>query len=354
MNKRSLLARGQLVAQVLNGCWRQTSAPVTIAADELESLTPLLSRANLSALGWWRIRDTELAAVRGSELLREGFRFQTLQSILRREKIELVHQVLAENNLEAILVKGLAAARFYAQPNLRPLGDIDLLVRPADYQRARLALKGERLRSCWIDLHYELKELDDRSTEDLFARSQTFKLGAQIVRSLGPEDHLEMLTIHFLKHAGWWPVWLCDVAALLDSITDGFDWDLCIGTSGRRSSWRLTTIALAAVLLEANLNAVPFRLRIKTMPRWLRENVLQQWSRLLEPAHLPVQPRPLMAQSWSSPRKFLREVRERWPDPVTATFALRGSMNGLPRLPYQMAAFTAQTIQYLAGAKTNH
>jgi hypothetical protein len=101
------------------------------------------------------------------------------------------------------------------------------------------------------------------------------------------------------------------------------------------------------VLLEARLNAVPGELRITTVPQWLRENVLQQWSRLLDPAHLPVQPRPLMAQSWSSPRKFLHEVRERWPDPVTATFALRGSMNSLPRLPYQLAAFAGLAIKYV-------
>jgi hypothetical protein len=108
-------------------------------------------------------------------------------------------------------------------------------------------------------------------------------------------------------------------------------------------------MALAARLLGASLDAVPAE-RIEKVPQWLSENVLQQWGRLLDPQHLPVQPRPLIAQSWSSPRKFLREVRERWPDPVTATFALRGSMNGFPRLPYQMAAFATQTIKYLLPA----
>ena len=42
-----------------------------------------------------------------------------------------------------------------------------------------------------------------------------------------------------------------------------------------------------------------------------------------------------------------QEIRERWPDPIVATFNLRGQLNNFPRLPYQFGAFATQAVAYL-------
>src|SRR2546427_7381047 len=63
--------------------------------------------------------------------------------------------------------------------------------------------------------------------------------------------------------------------------------------------------------------------------------------------HLPIQPRPLMANSLRSAKTLLKEVRERWPDPIVATFNLEGRVNNFPRLPYQVVAFFSQATRYL-------
>jgi hypothetical protein len=43
---------------------------------------------------------------------------------------------------------------------------------------------------------------------------------------------------------------------------------------------------------------------------------------------------------------LVSEIIERWPDPVTATYNIRGAINNLPRWPYQVAAFVAAAGHY--------
>src|SRR6266404_5619841 len=47
----------------------------------------------------------------------------------------------------------------------------------------------------WVDLHSQLSELRDRSTEELLARSGTANLRETRVRVLCPEDNLALLAI---------------------------------------------------------------------------------------------------------------------------------------------------------------
>jgi hypothetical protein len=74
---------------------------------------------------------------------------------------------------------------------------------------------------------------------------------------------------------------------------------------------------------------------------------LKQWGNLFTSDHLPVEPRPLFADSFRNPKTLLKEICERWPDPIVATFNLSGHINNLPRLPYQLGAFAAGAGRYL-------
>ena len=49
--------------------------------------------------------------------------------------------VLAENQIECVIIKGAAAAIYYPQPSLRAMGDIDFLVKREDYERAARVLE---------------------------------------------------------------------------------------------------------------------------------------------------------------------------------------------------------------------
>jgi hypothetical protein len=167
------------------------------------------------------------------------------------------------------------------------------------------------------------------------------------IRVLSDEDHLALMAIHLLKHGAWRPLWLCDIGAAMESLPAGFDWDRCLGTNKKRANWVACAIGLANRLLGADIGAMPFERRPKDLPAWLLSNILIQWSRLFPADHLPITPPPLMLNNLGSPRALLDGMRQRWPDPVTATFNLRGRFDDFPRLPYQVGDFLLKAGRFL-------
>jgi hypothetical protein len=136
---------------------------------------------------------------------------------------------------------------------------------------------------------------------------------------------------------------------MIDTMTEDFDWSLCLGVRRRQQNWILSVIELARVLLGASISTVRLPEHKLRLPAWAHESVLKQWSNLYPSDHLPIQALPLMADNLRSPRALLRAIRQRWPDPITATFNLKGKVNWFPRLPYQLAAFTWQAGQFVIG-----
>jgi hypothetical protein len=337
--------RGQLVADFLAGSWRNEQAPVEIRYPEFEALTALLYNSGAVGLGWWRIRESDLRTTSHGELLHQGYRLQALQSAINEQRITTAFRILRDAGIEPILIKGWSIARLYPHPTLRAYGDIDLLVRPAEFRTARELLNQEG--AWWVDLHSELSELADRLISELFARSRNLDVNETKVRVLCPEDNLALLAIHLFKHGAWRPSWLCDIGALIESLPAEFDWNLSVGSNKRRASWITSAILLAHELLGANIDEVPVKVGHTRVPEWLTDAVLKQWSTLWHRDHLPIQPRPLMANSLRRAKTLLREVRERWPDPIVATFNLEGRVNNLPRLPYQLVAFIGQAPRFV-------
>jgi hypothetical protein len=339
--------QGQLVADFLAGCWRAKQGPLHNSLGGLELITTLLYNSGGTGLAWWRIQESDLKASPWGELLHQGYRLQALQTPINEERIVTAYRLLRDAGVEPILIKGWSAARFYPHRTLRPYGDIDLVVRSPEYSAALEVLKRDEAGTWWIDLHQRLLELDDRSPDGLFERSQLFTLKDIQIRVLSDEDQLALLAIHLFKHGAWRPTWLCDIAAMVETLPAGFDGNICFGSNRRRATWIASAIALAHQLLGANVDRVPSRSEAKPLPEWLIDAVLKQWGNLFRSDHLPVQPRPLFAYSLRHPRTVLTEIRERWPDPIVATFNLSGQLNNLPRLPYQLGAFAAGAGRYL-------
>jgi hypothetical protein len=339
-------SRGKLLAAILAGSWRESAVSLEISEAQLDIATPLIDGSGAGPLGWWRIRQCELRQSPSGEVLHQAFRLAALQAKIHQAKIQKVFRLLRAVGVEPILFKGWSIARFYPTPALRPSGDIDLLVSAGDYGKAKSVAESDEARDCWLDLHTRISELDDRSVEDLFLRSELVSCGDEQVRVLAAEDHFALLAIHLLKHGAWRPLWLCDIGVLLESLDDDFDWGLCLGSNRRRQNWILSVIGLARVLLSAAVDSRRIQ-KEKKLPGWLVDSVLNQWSNLYPGDHLPIQALPLMANNLRSPRALIKGILERWPDPVTATFNLKSTINRFPRLPYQLAAFTFQAGQFL-------
>ena len=179
--------------------------------------------------------------------------------------------------------------------------------------------------------------------EEVFARSRVLEVGGAGVRVPCAEDHFRLVCLHMLKHGAWRPLWLCDVAAELENRPADFDWGYCLG-SGRLSDRVACAAGLAHALLGAGLSGTPFEARGARLPRWLAPAVLARWERPHAREH---EARPRMISTLRSPSAALRSLRQRWPDPVTATVNCRAPFNGLPRWPLQLAGFAAHSARFL-------
>ena len=353
MRRKVDIRKGRLVAAVLEGVWRDTGySRLEVTERELDEVTPLLCSSGSAALAWYRIRNTHLQNSSSAEVLHQSFRLQSLQTAIHEEKVEKVFRLLRAASVEAILAKGWAAAGFYSNRDLRPCGDIDICVRPADFQVAHQVLNSPEASDCWVDLHEHFFEIGERSVDDLFARSTTVSLGQEQIRILSLEDHLAFLCIHLLKHGAWRPLWLCDIAAAVESLPATFDWQVFIGNNPRRASWIAAALGLAHRLLGARIEHLPLEETQTEVPEWMAEAVLLHWATLFPADHLPVRPPPLMVNNLSSGRKIVKGVIERWPDPITATFNMGGEFNNFPRWPYQVADFFRMTTRYLRDLPT--
>lgn len=329
-------SRGNLVAAILAGAWRQPAPLLELSQNELDQVTPLLYQSGAAGLGWWRIAQTDLKSSASGDLLHQAFRLQTLHASINAGKIRKVFGLLRSANIEPIVFKGWSVARFYPQPGLRAYGDIDLLVHPRQLAATKAALKAPEARDCWVDLHDRLSELEDRKIDDLFARSQLVDLDGEQVRVLALEDHLGLLAIHLLKHGAWRPLWLCDLGVILDSLPDDFDWRLCLGKDKLHTNWITSAIGLAQLLLDARVKDPAIAEQASHIPVWLGRSVLKQWEDPLNTRQEPMNHLAPMSTYLSRPKGVLRDLANRWPNPILATISVKGRFNRIPRLPYQL------------------
>ena len=329
-------SRGNLVSAILAGSWREPASPLQLSQTELDEVTPLLYQSGGAGLGWWRVSHTEMESSPSAELLHQAFRLQTLHASINATKIKKVFALLRSANIEPIVFKGWSVARFYPQPGLRAYGDIDILVHPRQVAATRDILQAPEARDCWVDLHDRLDELADRKIDDLFARSELVNLEEENIRVLRLEDHLGLLAIHLLKHGAWRPLWLCDLGVILDSLPHDFDWNLCLGKDKVRTNWITSAIGLAQLLLDARVEESAIAERTSRIPAWLVRGVLKQWEKPSATRQEPMNHLAPMSHYFRRPKGVLRDLANRWPNPILATISVKGRFNRIPRLPYQL------------------
>ncbi len=337
--------RGKLVASALAGSWRVSPPPPppSLSPAALNAVTPLLLRTGAASLGWWRVRSSELSTSAAAHELQQAYRMYTLQAGRQERKIVRAITLLRSAGVEPLLVKGWAVARLYAERGLRPYGDIDLCVRPEQYASAVDALAAPAAETVVVDLHKGLAQLHRPSLDDVYERSQLIPLGDVDVRILGTEDHLRYMCIHMLQHGAYRALWLCDIAVVLESLPEDFDWEYLLRGDRRPADWVASTVCLAHQLLGARLDGIPVAERARHLPRWLLPSVLRQWS----VGEHYMDSVPSMAYALRHPTQLLKALRLRWPNPIQATVRVGGPFNELPRLPFQLAECVSRTTYFI-------
>jgi hypothetical protein len=335
---------GFLIALVLKRSWRRQSEAPGLSPAALAEITPRLLQTGAGALAWWRVRGTELTETAAGQQLRQAHRQHALWAALHERAVSQTMALLEAAGVEPLLAKGWAVARLYPEPGLRPYGDVDLCVRPAQYALAQRAVRG------LADLHAGLGRkrdgqafalLDDRTLDALYERSQRVRLGEVEACVLGPEDHLRLLCLHMLVHGVCRPLWLCDIGAALESRPAEFDWHWFLSGDPRRTEWALCALGLAHQLLGARLEDTPVAERAQSLPRWLVPTVVRQWRQGFVP-RIP------LTHFLRHPAGAWDELCRHWPNEIEATVNVRGPFNAWPRLPFQIGAACLRTGQFLA------
>jgi hypothetical protein len=335
---------GELVAHLLYGSWRQLPPELNTTTEDLEAVTPQLLGSGSSGLVWRRVNHTDLQTSPAAFQLKQAYRLQSLYVGLHQIEIEQIIKLLHAAEIEPVLLKGRAIAGLYPEQGLRPYGDIDLCFETEQYAAALAVLESPEARAFNVDPHDDLDRLYGLSFDELLTRSQTMKVGKVEVRVPCFEDHLRVLCIHFLKHGAWRPLSLCDVAAALESRSDDFDWDRCLGTDKLITDWVACTIGLAHKLLGARIDDIPVRTRANHLPRWLVPAVLKQWE---TPYPQTNETTELMMTHLRKRSGVIREMARRWPNPIRATVYFRAPFNELPRLPFQLSSYVSQAARFL-------
>jgi len=231
---------------------------------------------NLSALDWGEVlRVAEYHGVlslvarnliglgRGLPLeversLRSAYEANLRRNLWFTAELARVMQHFERRQLRALPYKGpLLAQLLYRDPGLRSFSDLDFLISPADFERAKQALAEigyrpsvqlnsavespavERLRlrtgyersfdgaagKNLIELQWALLphfyavdlRVQDLRVQDLMARAGKTVVGEREMPCLSPEDSLLVLCLHAGKHLWTRLIWLSDIAETLRS-----------------------------------------------------------------------------------------------------------------------------------------
>jgi hypothetical protein len=228
----------------------------------------LAEQINLPPADWQALHASFVGGMGRSLLL-----YRHLAEILRR---------LAAEAAPVILLKGLHLAKWvYPEAALRPMADIDLLLRQEHLPRAAEALRGlgyDYLREfklsrelrrhqhipplCQpgkapVELHWHIVEPGSRpkvDLEGLWARAQPVEVGGAPALVLSPEDLLLHLSLHLQQHELREGLKrLYDVAALTSAAGEQMDW---AQAQSRAAAWGCRkSLFLALHLARALLNA---------------------------------------------------------------------------------------------------
>src|ERR1019366_4101270 len=182
--------------------------------------------------------------------LRSAYDANLRRSLWFTAELARIMQHFERRQLRAVPYKGpVLAQSAYRNVGLRNFSDLDFLISPADFDRAKRALAeiGYRpsahftpaVERFWLRKGYErsfdsavgpnLVELQwallpyfyavDLRVEDLLGRAGRTVVGECEVPCLSPEDSLLVLCVHTAKHLWTRLIWLADIAETLRSQT---------------------------------------------------------------------------------------------------------------------------------------
>ena len=271
MSHVSRLFEGSARARSERALWRFCRVTRSVSTDEelsayvrsldegdWRSLLALAQIHGVAPLIFWRLAHADLLAALPTPIA-SAFKESYTRTLVNNRRMQSVFRevvgALTAAGVNVMPLKGLALARrYYHDVALRPMTDMDLLVRRADVRRAATALRRlgfqaaegmgspsgfyalttavvvyARAQSLSIETHWELfgrqAYRPALPAADVWVRSQELRIYDQSVRYLHPRDELWYLCVHAaVEHRLERLIWLIDIAELVDALPADWDW----------------------------------------------------------------------------------------------------------------------------------
>lgn len=263
--------------------------------------------------------------------MKPDWRWSLINYKLQEHRIVKTFELFRKHNIEPILIKGWAAARYYPRREERLFIDIDVCVVPGAFRKAREIIVDCKKEGLLIDLHNGLRHLDTVEWSNLFENTQLIKLQETSIRVLRPEDHLRVLCVHWLSDGAAVRERLWDIYYAVENRGENFDWDRCLkAVDQKRRKWIICAIGLARLYLGLDLKNTPIDSEAGQIPSWIIKTVDKEWA---DETRLKS-----LVASLSNREEFFRQLKKRFPpNPIQATIEVGGEFNDNPRIFYQIA-----------------
>lgn len=221
----------RFVLRVLSG---DSSTPPT--GLDWSKLTEIARQDGVLGFLYQRLKATDIPPFTFSRF--KGF-YQSVaaQNLIALDTLEKLEEALVFEEIEVMTLKGASLLENpYPSVGMRPMGDLDLMVRPQDQKRfvgflhaqgyqtdpsiAHLFRKNRAL----IDLHIHALNTDritNRASlfpagmEPVWANSVPWQQGFRWLRRPDDVDNILLLSLHFMKHSFSSLIWLVDIYELL-------------------------------------------------------------------------------------------------------------------------------------------
>jgi len=280
-------------APALSAAPAPTSSPATqpaagpapaFTAAEWQTLLGQARSHHVAPLLEWRLRQRNLTPPDEiAAALHQSTLYTASLNLLLAHQVGVILQALQQAGIPAVVLKGLHLAELvYEGLQLRPIGDVDLLIQRRDLAAARQALADlgyraerggstERLAQQHhhlpplskpgahaVELHWTLSQPGGATIPEpagIWQRSQPAVLAGQPALVLCPEDLLLHLALHFQSHNFRLSLrHLYDFVALFQRCGPQLDWEAVVT---RSRQWRAEKCTFLSLYLAGDLLHLP-------------------------------------------------------------------------------------------------
>ena len=250
----------------------------TLGPDDWRLLAATAQREGVAPLLYHSLKERDAADIPDPLLrsLEEQYYASLARSTLIYHELGTIIELFRSEGLQAILLKGAAlAGTVYPNIALRPMGDVDLLIRVHDLPRVQemlitqeYAFYPDRAREfdrsfgrakmftrqtpylMGIDLHWRLLEWPRGQqatllTEWLWSNALERTVADIPTLVLSPEAQVLHLTSHLAKHGWQRLLWFYDIVQVLQYYEEELDWDLVIAKAREFEILKALQVTLA-------------------------------------------------------------------------------------------------------------